>query len=258
MDKYTELKERIDFKYTGREVEQTENIISLFDLYVLLIEEMRELKDVKDLDWFKEKINNDRTFFKRFGLFRKKAIVDQKCDFVYCDIDDKKSKLSVSFTDFNTHLIVYKDIDSDELYFADHCIKDRAFVEKYISDIYGIFATLEQYGTLFPYVENKGRTDLTQSFDDGLLKVDVRCDTHGRVGFKIVPSEGIDDEGIYSRAWYSRETIASYVDEKKGQILRCIPVEISSLNEVYRNIVEEAIAKKNAHWLVKDISGMAN
>ena len=82
MDKYNELKERIDFKYTGREVEQTENIISLFDLYVLLVDEMRELKDVKDLDWFKEKINNDRTFFKRFGLFRKKAIVDQKCDFV--------------------------------------------------------------------------------------------------------------------------------------------------------------------------------
>lgn len=258
MDKYTELKEKIDTKYSNGEVEQTENIISLFDLYVLLDREMKSYREVKNLDWFKDKINTDRTFFKRVGLFKKKASIDQRCDFTYCDIDDKKCKLSVSFATFGTSLVLYKDFDSDELYFADFGLKDRSFVEKYLSDIYSIFAVLEQYGTLFPYEEKKGRTSLSQTFDDGLLKIELCCDTYGRVGFNMGPSAGVDKEQLYGRTWYSRETIATYVEENKGRILRCIPVEISSLNDVYRNIVEEAIAKKNAHWLVKDISGMAN
>ena len=135
-------------------------------------------------------------------------------------------------------------------------MKDRNFVTKYISEIYGIFAILENYGTIFPYEEKKGRVGITQEFNDELLSVTVSLDTFGRVSTSIVPTKDNDPDGVYTRAWYSRETISKHVDGMSEQILRSIPVEISNLNEVYKMLVERAIGKKQAKLLAK--GGMAN
>lgn len=250
MDKYTELMSKIDTKYSGEEVEQSENIISLYDLVTMLEEEMEPLRKLKMDKEFQNKINNDRTILQRIGLFRTRTVVDKKCKGGYTEVGANRSSISLNFEDkgnvLGTHVVLFKDFDSDELYFADFCSKDREFVEKYISDIYGIFAILEQYGTLFPYEEKKGRTGLSQEFSDGLLNVTIKLDTWGRVTPSIVPCNGIDTDNLYTREWYSRETISKHVYAMQEQILRTIPVEISSLNEVYRKLVEDNISKKKA------------
>lgn len=261
MDSYTKLMTSIDEKYSGEEVEQSENIISLYDLVKMLEEEMEPLRKLKLDDEFYNKINADRTVFQRIGLFRKKAVVNQKCTGGYTDTGEDRSKISVHFDngkDLGTHVVLYKDFGSDEIYFDDFCLKDRGFVEKYISDIYGIFAILESYGTLFPYEEKKGRTGLSQEFDDGLLNIKVSLDTYGRVTPLILPVKGTDPDNLYARAWYSRETVSEHVNNMSEDILRRIPVEISSLNEVYKMLVERAIGKRQAKLLGKTIGGMAN
>lgn len=250
MDKYTELMQKIQSQYSGEEVEQTDNIISLYDLYTILKEEMEQLNKIKTGKDLQNKINADRTFFKRMGLFKRQADIDKKCIGVYTDIGETRSEIMFSFENkqsaLGTHLSLYKDLDSDELYFGDFSLKDRGFVEKYLSDIYGIYAILESYGTLFPYEKEKGRQSLKQGFDDGVLSVTITCDTYGRVSGQIFPSKGVDTDNLYTRAWYTRQTIASYVEENSADILSKIPVEISSLNEVYRKLVEDNLAKKNA------------
>ena len=261
MDKYTELMNRIDTKYSGEEIEQTENVISLYDLVTMLQEEMEPLRKLKMDKEFQNKINNDRTILQRIGLFRTRTVVDKKCNGGYTEVGENRSSISLNFEDkgnvLGTHVVLFKDFDSDELYFADFCSKDREFVEKYIGDIYGIFAILEQYGTLFPYEEKKGRTGLSQEFSDGLLSVTVKLDTWGRVTPSIVPCKGIDTDSLYTREWYNRETVSKHVYAMQEQILRTIPVEISSLNEVYRKLVEDGLAKRNAVKLGKSF-GMAN
>lgn len=261
MDSYTKLMTSIDEKYSGEEVEQSENIISLYDLVKMLEDEMEPLRTLKLEKDFYNKINADRTVFQRIGLFRKKAVINQKCTGGYTETGEKRSTISVHFDngkDLGAHVVLYKDFDSDEIYFADFCIKDREFVEKYISDIYGIFAILEAYGTLFPYEEKKGRTGLSQEFADGLLSIKVSLDTYGRVTPLILPVKEADPDNLYVRTWYSRETVSEHVNNMSEDILRRIPVEISSLNEVYKMLVERAIGKKQAKLLGKTVGGMAN
>ena len=260
MDKYTELMNRIDTKYSGEEIEQTENVISLYDLVTILSEEMEPLRKLKMDKEFQNKINRDRTILQRIGLFKRKEVINKKCTGGYTEVSENRSTISLGFDNgqaLGVHVVLYKDFDSDELYFADFCLKDREFVEKYISDIYGIFAILEQYGTLFPYEEKKGRTGLSQEFSDGLLSVTVKLDTWGRVIPFIVPCKGVDSDNLYTREWYSRETVSKHVEGMKDKVLRNIPVEISSLNEVYRKLVEDGLAKRNAVKLGKSF-GMAN
>lgn len=261
MDSYTKLITSIDEKYEDNGVEQTENIISLYDLVTILSEEMEPLRKLKMDKEFQNKINNDRTILQRIGLFRTRTVVDKKCKGGYTEVGENRSSISLNFEDkgnvLGTHVVLFKDFDSDEIYFADFCSKDREFVEKYISDIYGIFAILEQYGTLFPYEEKKGRTGLEQEFNDGLLSVTVKLDTWGRVTPSIVPCKGIDSDSLYTREWYSRETVSKHVEGMKDKVLRNIPVEISSLNEAYKKIVEDGLAKRNAVKFGKSF-GMAN
>lgn len=262
MDSYTKLLTSIDNKYSNGSVEQSENIISLYDLVTILQEEMEPLRKVKIGKEFQDKINADRTIFQRIGLFKKRAIVNKKCTGGYTETGQTSSKISLCFEEkgqgLGTHIVLHKDFDSDEIYFADFCVKDREFVERYISDIYEIFAVLEEYGTLFPYEEKKGRCGIKQDFSDGLLDVSVSLDNWGRVSTGIVPSKGNDPENLYTRTWYSRETISKHVDEMSEQILRSIPIEISGLDKVFRMLVERAIGKRKAQVHAKTIGGMAN
>ncbi len=254
MDAYTKLMTTITSKYDCDEVEQSENVISLYDLVTLLDKEMEPYRTLKMENEFRDKINADRTILQRVGLFRKKAVIDQQCEYVHTSVSEDKSSITIGFgINFLTsgNIVLYKDFDSDEIYFANFSEKDRDFVSKYISEIYGIFGILEEYGTLFPYEENKGRANVSQEFCDGLLNVSVSIDSFGRITPIIVPCRGLDLEKVYAREWYSRESIATYVDNMQDTILKRIPVEVSNLNESFRILVERAKDKENTHRLTK-------
>ncbi len=86
MDSYTELKNKIDSRYSDSYVTQTENVISLYDLITMLEEEMEPLRRVKMGKDFQNQINADRTITQRIGLFKKRAVVDNKCTGTYTSV----------------------------------------------------------------------------------------------------------------------------------------------------------------------------
>lgn len=261
MDSYTKLKTMIDSKYNEGNVQQTENVISLFDLINMLEEEIEPLRTLKLGNALQNQINADRTVFERIGLLRKKAVVNKRCTGMHTSVGKDFSSISFHFMekkkDDFTYIDLKKDFENDEIYFSDFCEKDRDFVTKYISEIYGVFAILEEYGTLFPLKEREGRISLSQEFCDGLLKIKIELDTYGRVSYVITPTKDNNPDNVYSREWYNRETISQHVDDMRVKILSSIPVEISSLNEVYRKLVEQSISKRKDSVLAKTFVGMA-
>lgn len=248
MDKYIELMNKINAKYSGEEVEQTENIISLWDLVNILKEEMQPFYDVRLGHDLRDKINGDRNILQRIGILRRNAL-DNECRSAYTYMSENSNEISIAFKTqsaaMDSHLVIIKDRGSDELYFADFSLKDRDFVTKYLSEIYHTFAVIEEYVTLFPYEKSKGRLSLEQSFNDGVLTFTVTCDTYGRVNTKVEPSKGADPDNLYKRTWYNREKVSDYVEDNTEEIMRRIPVQISELDQVYRKLIEDNLSKKN-------------
>lgn len=260
MDKYIELMNRINTKYSGEEVEQTENIISLWDLVSILKEEMQPFYEVRLGHGLRDKINKDRNILQRMGILRRNAL-DNECRSAYTGISENRNEISIAFKEsgstVDSSLIIIKDRDSDELYFADFSLKDRDFVTKYLSEIYHTFAVLEQYVTLFPYEKSKGRLSIEQNFNDGVLTFTITCDTYGRVNTKVEPSVGADPDKLYKRTWYNREKVSDYVNGNAEEIMRRIPVQISELEQGFKKLVEDNLSKKNAMKYRKSF-GMAN
>lgn len=254
MDAYTKLMTTITSKYDCDQVEQSENVISLYDLVAILDKEMEPLRKIKMEDGFRKKINADRTIFQRVGLFKKEAIINKKCEYVYTDASGDRSSITIGFGSVPKIVEVIelrKDFGSEEIYFSSFSKKDREFVNKYISDIYEIFGVLEEYGGLFPYENDKGRLNACQEFGDGLFDVSVSIDSFGRVTPTLVLCKGLGLEQIYAREWCSRESIATYVNNMQDDILKRIPIEISNLNESFKTLVERSKDKENTHKLIK-------
>ena len=83
MDKYDILKKQIDSYELLPDVISDEEVISAYDLYQILKEELEPLEELfEDADKFKEQINQDNTYIKRVGLCRKVPTIDYICDYV--------------------------------------------------------------------------------------------------------------------------------------------------------------------------------
>ena len=263
MDKYIEFKNTLEEKYINSALERTEGVISLYDLIDLLEMGFDDLKLTMDGSALREQINRDRTVFERIGLFRKKAVVNQKCTSVISNYNRKKCRISFGFENRGSRtghefVVLIKDRDSDELYFESEQFANKEFADKYVSEIYGMFAVLEEYADYYP-LNGKGETTaISQTFDDGVLSVTISVYVGGTVHYTILPSKGTDPEKIFTREWVSRTKLSSIVVDNAVSILDSIPVSISSLNEAYRSVVEKELKKENDRLLRKTIGGMAN
>lgn len=262
MDKYTEFKDTLDKKYiepTG--VMKSEGVISLGDLISLLEKGFDELKVVMDGSNLKSQINGDRTFMQRFGLFKMKSrsVINNECTSIISNFNNDKCRISFGFATRSRtgseFVVLIKERGSDELYFEHDFFADKEFADNYVSEIYGMFAVLEDYATYYPNNEKKEVTSIVQKFDDGVLAVTVSVYTDGTVHYSILPSEGTDPDKIFTREWLNRVKLSSYVKDNEVDILENIPVEIASLNDAFRSVVEKELEK--AKNLGKSF-GMAN
>ncbi len=256
MDRYDELKRTIDKKYTDREVECHDNIINLYELYHILTDEIAPYRTVMDGSEIQRKINADRTIIEKLGMFKKRSVVRNKCTSAICSVKSNSSRICFGFEDKKVSMgskftAIVKDFDSDEIYFDKYTDVDKAFVEKYISEIYEMFAVLEEYGQLFPYDEKEGRNVLKQSFDDGVLNITISLDLYGRVKYDIRLSEKVGSMDLYNRDWLNRESIRDYVERSIKRIFMSIPININDLNDTYKLLVEHNLGRKDNLKLVK-------
>ena len=264
MDEYTRFKQDLDKKYIEPDgIEKSEGVISLYYLIDILETGFDNLKLTIDGSELRDQINQDRTVLQRINLFKKKRVMDKKCTSVISNFNKNKCRISFGFEDSGRSMgsrfvVLIKERDSDELYFESDYFADKEFATKYVSEIYGMFAVLEEYATYFPQNEKGETTSITQVFDDGTLAVEVSVYRNGTVHYSITPSKEYDPTKVFNREWLSRVKLSTYVEENDIDILDNIPVEISSLNDAFRSMVEADIEKEKSASLIKNIGGMAN
>ena len=264
MDEYTRFKQDLDKKYIEPDgIEKSEGVISLYDLIDILETGFDNLKLTIDGSELRDQINQDRTVLQRINLFKKKRVIDKKCTSVISNFNKNKCRISFGFEDSGRSMgsrfvVLIKERDSDELYFESDYFADKEFATKYVSEIYGMFAVLEEYATYFPQNEKGETTSITQVFDDGTLAVEVSVYRNGTVHYSITPSKEYDPTKVFNREWLSRVKLSTYVEENDIDILDNIPVEISSFNDAFRSMVEADIEKEKSASLIKNIGGMAN
>ena len=264
MDEYTRFKQDLDKKYREPDgIEQRDGVISLYDLIDILEMGFDDLKLTMDGSALRNQINQDRTVLQRINLFKKKRVIDKKCTSIISSFNKDKCRISFGFEDSSRSMgsrfvVLIKDKGSDELYFESDYFADKEFATKYVSEIYGMFAVLEEYATYFPQNEKGETSSITQTFDDGTLAVEVSVYRNGTVHYTITPSKDYDPSKVFNREWLSRVKLSAYVEDNDIDILDNIPVEISSLNDAFRAMVEADLEKEKSASLTKNIGGMAN
>lgn len=205
MDEYTRFKQDLDKKYIEPDgIEKSEGVISLYDLIDILETGFDNLKLTIDGSELRDQINQDRTVLQRINLFKKKRVIDKKCTSVISNFNKNKCRISFGFEDSGRSMgsrfvVLIKERDSDELYFESDYFADKEFATKYVSEIYGMFAVLEEYATYFPQNEKGETTSITQVFDDGTLAVEVSVYRNGTVHYSITPSKEYDPTKVLNR-----------------------------------------------------------
>jgi len=256
--------EKIIKSYLNRpDVEMCDDIISAYDLYLLIDYKLQELREIQIPYYFKQKINGNLTprnvVSKILNL--KPTINERKCrdDNNYCEngisIIEVKFEPVKNNGNYDLGKII-KNIDCDKLT-VDGCM-NLSFVEKHYDVISKIFSVLEEFYELF----NNDITEQIKKKDIGIRDDYVKniediniCDDNFSVllrytnrGFVYKYLEFKDKE--YNRGYYSREFFSLH-SHPTNEILKKIPVKISELDYTCKTIVENSLNKMNVPILVK-------
>ncbi len=258
MDKYNEIKEKIEKKYLSGNEELTDGRISILELVDILNEIFKPLKDIERNENFKRIINGNigiPSKIKR-ALNRKKAtILDKDCEIIVSQFKDNTSSIILFFNDINEQygartLTVTKMVDNDELSIDSDDKDDKEFVSKYIGELLSVFATLEEFAPLFNGEISVRVDGVRQEFDDGILRVGITCHSNGYIAIKIL-SSSCDPDDIYFKSWLNREMLSTYVFNRREEILRNYIISIDEINEPLRGIVIAYLESKDCKKLKK-------
>lgn len=250
MDEYTKLKTKIESYLNMPEVELTQEIVSVYMLNKILNHGLERLRNVKLGDSLKDEVNRGRTIVEKVGrVFKKKGI----CSHVMTSCDEKTARITFCFITPESrtgskYLKVYRDVNSDQIYFDRHG-SDKSFVEKHYDSINEYFDILEEYNAL--YTSGIDGKDINQIFTDGFFIIDIICTTFGKVEMITTLNEEIDKERIFTREWFQRQTLQDFYHEHEDEILKRIPINISGLNYTMQTLVRDAASKQNIPILVK-------
>jgi len=253
MDEYTRLKNEIDAYLEMPDVELTDQQISAYDLYRIVNDKFKKLREIN----FNQKIIKDIN--RGLGLRRisaplkkEKGVSHLECNSVTLQCNGEKSSIDFLFispsnpSDIWRHVSLYicKEVDNDEIYFGSNT-SDKNFVAKYYDQISEMFITLEEFSKLYQGGVGSCGKDSTQVFSDDFIDVTFNYDTYGRTDISIDIKEGADPQGIYNRKWFQRQSLSDYVKENTNTILRKIPINIDELNYTTKTIVESCLSKIN-------------
>jgi len=256
MDEYVRLKNEIDKYIEKDEIELSNDVISAHDLYMLVDDSLKELREIQFDSNFQKEINKRNMLDRTIKIFKKKkSCLNDRCTFIMASCDGKKSSITFEFQtggDLSREyfLDVCKDTNNDEIYFSGYNA-DKLFVERFYDKISEYFATLEKFNALFLDKIGTFGSVTNQTFSDGFFDVNLSYDSYGRVKIETNINKLSDQENIYKRQWAKRTSLSDYVDENQENILKKIPINISELNFTTRTIVENATCNKNIPQLVK-------
>lgn len=249
LDEYGQLLQKIQSYYRKEDIEFTEDVISVYDLYQLLLKRLEPLKSLKKDKSLVEKINKNNK--KITNLFKK----NDWCQFVTFSNNDRTSTISVGFSkpnggSFADYTIrIKKDHNSDEIYFENKVNKEIV-VQNY-DYIMNVFAILEDGQKLF---NSPSITDSAKRLhvDDDFFDIGIMCAADGDAGIRIEIKGSADPNHIYYREWLKRQSLVAYVHDNQQTIIKKVPIEVSKLNGIFKKIVEEELSKTKEPVLMKN------
>ncbi len=251
MDEYTRLLNEINSYFELDDIHMTTECISAFDLYKILDEKFQQLRNVISAKALQDKINSDRTVvrvIKKLFQRNEERFVESECDTICSSTKGNTAEILFSFEDSSRqsgcrYVHIYRDFESEEIYFDRH-FKDREFVMKYYDDIKEYFDILEEFDGLLGFnIGGFSDSRCNQKFSDGFMKVKLVYDNRANVSIDISIIDTEDPDDIYNREWLNRKKIADVIDERKEEVLKKIPINISDLNVTCKTIVEPYLQK---------------
>jgi len=240
LDIFTQILNRSD-------VEFSKDVISAYDLYLLLESKLEELKDLHNNEALINEINNDRTFFNKLAslLNIESSISKRKCREIVFECD---GNISLAFFIFNSHsdqasdnICIKKSVGENDFYFDKE--EEEVFFERYKDQISEKMDKMEELSELFDFHVYPKITSYfkTQMIDDNYFNISINYFGNGEINLNI----------ISCKPSYIVDALNEFLNENKEEILKKIPVNVSSLNPNCRTIVEDSLNKMNAPCFVK-------
>lgn len=247
MDEYLKLFNLINYYLSSDDIVDSNEFVSVYSLIQIIKEELERLCEITVNHTFKNKINDDSKSKNKFMFLNKKEKEEKdKCSGIYYYGFDNTSEIGMCLD--TGYVRVSKDRNCDEIYFGYISNNsDKEYVAKYYDDIMNYFSILEDfiYFTDCHIIDNKfyEKNVCTvlpeQKIFDSLFDVSLSVNENVKLEIYISINKEIDSSYIYNREWFKRVKLSDYVNENKLDILKKIPVEVSSLNEPFRKMVEK-------------------
>lgn len=262
-----ELKQNILNKlnnYLSREnVVSNSDVISAYDLYVIIYDTLKPLRDARENDEFIKKINDDNTVIKLSKVLKRpKKILEKECVEIYSFFNQVCSEINFKYT--NKVETVYKLRDTDTLYVRENLSykPSKEFLFKYKDEIFKIFRSIEKMDKYFYDEYNRFRDLHNLKFEDNFLKFSIHYGEDGNVltflnvldkEYKIEQSKRIEidherlielnnDEDISD----VKREVSIFLTLNQLSIMEKIPIETKDLSEVWQEKIKEKYSNEKS------------
>lgn len=245
MSKYTEILEKVQSYLQEDNTRVNNGEISLFDLYGIVDETVKEVYKRKEGEELLAIVNKENSIINKVGRFFKKKEICDRYSSLHFMLDEKD--VGICFYDCfrgDSSFDVYKDSESGELY-TDGYKQSIAneILEKHYDEIYAILTGLEEFRNLTGISESYGpKNVITQVIDDGFMNVNIKVDYYGRIHLGIGVSKTADPDGVSKRNYYGKDVIQNIINNNGMIIAKNMPIDENELTLEYKKIL---IRRKN-------------
>lgn len=262
MQEYKKLLEELKMFLNREKVDETEEVISAYNLYKSINPMLEELRKISDIQFLFYELNDMNTIFKRIikatRMARELRDEDRIYLLQYAMSDENKSAIvieSVSAKSFyHLHYHAYseeytltKDKKNGLIHFDDRVLNEKIMNNCHKKMMY-CFSVLENAYDLFGedikvspiYLFNNTYSDQIKCVDSNIsLKIILKTNGEFDMIISAAPEE------VYEKKLYNYQPLYDFVNNNKDEFLKRIPINISELNHIMRNIYEQSIKKEN-------------
>lgn len=232
------------YLYEQEEIESNSEVISAYDLYNMVHEKFHELRRIKKSS-LKESVNKGYSVLKEFSsvIKRESKSLNTRCKDVVIAGDKNMAKITFVFSRFASKKLnsisLLKDRKSGEIYYDENVEvtkRKQDLANNNFSEITKTFKTIEKLVDLSEApLKSREDANTTQQFSDFLFDGCLTYDTYGKVNISL---EIASDMGSYYFE-ENKERLNQIVENNKKELLKKIPINVSSLNNTCRMIVKE-------------------
>ena len=247
MSKYKEILEKVQSYLQEDNTRVNNGEISLFDLYGIVDETVKEVYKRKEGDELLATVNKENSIINKVGrFFKKKEICDRYSSLLF-QLDNKD--VSICFFDRlrgGSSFDVYKDSESGELYTEGYKQSfAKEILEKHYDEIYAILTGLEEFRKLTGISKSYGHEQvITQVIDDGFMNVNLKVNYYGHIYLSIGVSKTADPDEVAKRNYYGKEQIQNIINNNGMIIAKNIPIDENELTLEYKKILNRKKNKK--------------